>query len=399
MDEKTTGMLSGFKVVDMTGVVFGPLATQILADFGAEVIKVEGPGGDVLRHVMPPKNAAGMAAVFMAFNRGKKSIMLDLRDPEDAAVMRDLLKDADVFIHNVRLKGVERLGFGYDAVRKLNPEIIYVHASGFGEGGPYADLQAYDDIIQSASGAATLLPRVDGNPQPRFLPSLIADKAAGLTAVYATMAAIIHRMRTGKGQFVEVPMFETFSKFMLQEHLGGQYYNPPTGPVGYQRQLDPDRQPCPTKDGYIAFLPNRMPQWQPIFEVLGDPNYLQRHGLHTDTDIRAAQPQIYKDVRDLTILQTSSHWVQALRAVGVPCMAVRDLGDMLDDPHLNAVGFFDRHDHPSEGRVNDIVEPCRFSDWTPVQPSPAPQLDEHGKTIRAAVDRGQNNDLGNANDN
>ncbi len=381
-------MLDGVRIVDMTGVVFGPLATQILSDFGAEVIKVEAPGGDVLRHVMPPREKPGMSAVFMALNRGKQSIALDLRDADDQTVMRGLLQEADVFIHNVRMQGMGRLGFGYDDVKALNPGLIYVHCAGFGSSGPYAQLQAYDDIIQAASGTATLLPRVDGNPQPRFLPSLIADKVGGLSAVYATMAALIHRMRTGEGQFVEVPMFEAFSKFMLQEHLNGQYYDPPTGPVGYQRQLDPDRQPCPTADGYITFLPNRMPQWRPIFQVLGDPDYLERHGLETDLEIRAAQPEIYKRVRELTPAQPSEHWVTELRAAGVPCMAVRDLGDMLDDPHLQAVGFFNTRDHPTEGRVHDMVEPCRFSAWAPKDPAPSPALDENGAAIRARLEKG-----------
>lgn len=380
-------MLDGLKVVDMTGVVFGPLATQIFADYGAEVVKVEGPGGDVLRHVMKPKEKPSMAAVFMALNRGKQSIMLDLRNPDDAEVMRGLLAEADVFIHNVRMEGMKRLGFDYEAVQSLNPGLIYVHCAGFGSAGRYAPLQAYDDIIQAASGTATLLPRVDGNPQPRFLPSLIADKVGGLSAVYATMAALIDRMRNGAGQFVEVPMFETFSKFMLQEHLNGHYYDPPNGPAGYQRQLDPDRQPCPTADGYITFLPNRMPQWQPIFEVLGDADYLIRHNLETDLEIRAAQPEIYKHVRTLTPAQTSDHWVTELRAVGVPCMAVRDLEDMVDDPHLADVGFFMTRTHPTEGDVRDIGEPCKFSDWTPTEPSPAPQLDEHGSAIRARLSK------------
>lgn len=384
-DPENGAMLEGIKIIDMTGVVFGPLATQILADFGAEVIKVEAPGGDVLRHVMKPKDKPGMSAVFMALNRGKKSIVLDLREEDDRSVMKDLLADADVFIHNVRMEGMRRLGFGYDDVNAFNPDLIYVHCAGFGSEGPYAKLQAYDDIIQAASGAATLLPRVDGNPQPRFLPSLIADKVGGLSAVYATMAAIIHRMRSSEGQFVEVPMFEAFSKFMLQEHMNGHYYDPPMGEAGYQRQLDPDRQPCPTSDGYITFLPNRMPQWQPIFEVLGEPDYLDKHGLKTDLEIRAAQPEIYRHVRTLTVKNTSDHWVRELRAVGVPCMQVRDLGQMIDDPHLTSVGFFNTREHPTEGTVRDMVEPCRFSGWRPKEPSPTPLLDEDGAALRDAI--------------
>ncbi|MEM6828754.1 MAG: CoA transferase, partial [Pseudomonadota bacterium] len=248
-------MLEGVRIVDMTSVVFGPYATQILADFGAEVIKIEAPGGDVYRYSARPAKTKGMAPGFHALNRGKKSVGLDLKNSEDAQTLRDMLSEADVFIHNVREAAIEKLGFGYDAVKALAPDIVYVHCVGFGSDGPYAGLQAYDDVIQAASGATTLLPRVDGDGRPRYLPSLIADKVAGLHAAYATLAAIIHTLRTGRGQFVEVPMFESFASFMMKEHLDAKTFDPPNGDAGYGRQVDPDRQPFQTSDGWISIVP------------------------------------------------------------------------------------------------------------------------------------------------
>lgn len=379
-------MLEGLRVIDMTSVVFGPYATQVLADLGAEVIKVEAPGGDIFRRSTPAKNAPGMGPSFMAINRGKQSIVLDLKLEEDAEVMRELLKSADIFIHNVRMEGMKRIGFDHESVRVLAPDLIYVHCMGFGSGGPYAKLQAYDDVIQAASGTASLLPRVDGNPNPRFLPSLLADKVAGLTAVYATQAALIHRMRTGEAQFVKVPMFEAFSRFMLQEHLGGHFYAPPNGEVGYGRQLEPHRQPFPASDGYICLVPYKMQQWHEVFEIVGEPDFVRDQGYETDLEIRAGQPVLYSRLRELTPANTKDHWIREFRARNIPCMAVRDLADMLDEPHLNAVGFFKRREHPTEGTINDVGEACQFSAWAPDDdPLPCPTLDEHGETLRAAM--------------
>lgn len=249
-------MLRGIRIVDLTSVIFGPYATQMMADLGAEIIKVEPPQiGDVSRYLGSGRNDPTMISIHLNVNRGKQSIALDLKQPEDAAVLRALVSEADVFVHNVRGKAMERLGFGFEACRSLKYDIIYVHATGSGQDGPYADLQAYDDVIQAASGTASLLPRVDGDPRPRYLPSLIADKVAGLYGSQAILAALVHKLRTGKGQHVEVPMFECFTTFMLTEHLRDAATIPPLGPAGYPRQLDPARQPFPTADGYLSIVP------------------------------------------------------------------------------------------------------------------------------------------------
>lgn len=237
--------LAGIRVADMSTVVFGPYCTRILADLGADVIKVEPAGGDNARLIGTPPKTPGMGPVHLRLNRGKRSAVWDQKTETGRAAMRRLLETCDVFLHNVRPDAIERAGLGYDEVRKIRPDIIYVHCTGFGLDGSYAGLQAYDDIIQAASGAAALLPRVDGNPQPRFLPMLYADKVSGLHAAYAALAAVVQRMRSGDGQYVEVPMFETIASFNLLEHLCDATFVLSTGQWGYPRQLDPIRQPMP----------------------------------------------------------------------------------------------------------------------------------------------------------
>ena len=370
-------MLEGVRVIDMTSVVFGPYATQILADFGAEVIKIEAPGGDVYRYSARPAVTPGMAPGFHALNRGKKSVGLDLKNPADAETMRDLLSGADVFIHNVRGAAIEKLGFGYEAAKALSPEIVYVHCVGFGSGGPYGGLQAYDDVIQAASGATTLLPRVDGNARPRYLPALIADKVAGLHAAYATLAAIIHRLRTGRGQFVEVPMFEAFTSFMLKEHLDAKSFDPPNGDAGYGRQVDPHRQPFETKDGWISIVPY-VPQHFPfVIGLLGDPAFAGEERWQDVRAILGSGPELYAKIAELTQAKTTAECLAILREANIPAMPVTDLDDVIDDPHLRATGFFERQEHPTEGALFQMREPSAFSDWTQGVIGNAPLPGEH----------------------
>jgi len=370
-------MLEGLKVIDLTSVVFGPYATQIFADFGAEVIKIEGPTGDAYRPGAKPAKTAGMGPGFIALNRGKKSVVLDLKDEADAAIMRDLLSEADVFIHNVRGAAIERLRFGYEAVKALKPDILYVHCVGFGSDGPYDGLQAYDDVIQAATGTASLLPRVDGNPRMRYLPSLIADKVAGLHAAYATMAAITHRLRTGEGQKIEVPMFEAFASFMLKEHLDGKTFDPPNNDAGYARQVDPDRQPFPTKDGWISIVPYTLPQFPLVVGLLGDPELAGEERIKNVMGILSAGPELYQRMAALTPAKTTAEWLDILRPHNIPCMPVADLDDVIDDEHLRAVGFFEHAEHPTEGPLYQMQEPNSFSAWKPGPLGHAPLLGEH----------------------
>ncbi len=354
-------MLQGVKVVDLTSVVFGPYATQILTDLGAEVIKVESPGsGDAFRWSGKAAVTPGMSPGFMAINRGKQSVALDLKRDEDLSVIRRLLAEADVFILNVRGKAVERLGLDYDAVRAIRPDIVYAHCVGFGQDGPYADLQAYDDVIQAASGTATLLPRVDGDPRPRYLPSLIADKVAGLHAAYAVLAAIIHRMRTGEGQKVEIPMFEAFTNFMLIEHLAGLTFDPPNAPVGYFRQIDPDRQPFPTSDGHISIVAYSDEAWPRVFAVLDAPEVLEDTRFATRGMRARNLAWLYRAMAQLTPSFSTAELLARCHAAQIPAQPVRDLADIMEDPHLSATGFFTEAVHPTEGKWYTMRHPVRF---------------------------------------
>ena len=383
--EDGKAMLSGVKVVDLTSVVFGPYATHILADLGADVIKVETPhGGDAYRWSGKAAATPGMSPGFLAINRGKQSIALDLKKPDDLAQMTALLSDADVFVLNVRGKAVERLGLDYAAVKAINPDIIYAHCVGFGQDGPYADLQAYDDVIQAASGTASLLPRVDGNPRARYLPSLIADKVAGLHAAYAILAAVIHRMRTGEGQKVEIPMFEAFTNFMLLEHLAGLTFDPPNAPEGYFRQIDPDRQPFPTADGFISIVAYTDEAWPRVFELLGAPQFLDDERFATRKLRTVNLPLLYQEMARLTPAFTTAELVSKCHAAQIPAQPVRDLGDIMEDPHLAATGFFARQKHPSEGDYFAMAHPVRFEYPLEATDKHAPGLDSAGATLRPA---------------
>jgi crotonobetainyl-CoA:carnitine CoA-transferase CaiB-like acyl-CoA transferase len=369
MSEKPV-MLEGIRVVDLTTVVFGPYATQILADLGADVIKVEAPGaGDAFRWSGKAAVTPGMAPAWMALNRGKKSVALDLKAEADREVILGLLRDADVFVVNVRGKALERIGLDYDSLKAINPGLIYVHCVGFGQDGPYADLQAYDDVIQAATGATTLLPRVDGNPAPRYLPSLIADKVAGLHAAYATLAAVVHKQRTGEGQHVEVPMFEVFSSFLLLEHLGGMTFHPPNAPVGYFRQIDPDRQPFRTADGHISIVTYDDGAVQRMFALLDQPDFLAENGLGTPQERKSGLTQVYRGIARFAPAFSTAELLRRCHEAQIPAQAVRDLADVLDDPHLREVGFFQRREHPVEGPWYQQSAPVRFS------------VAEHGKQI------------------
>jgi crotonobetainyl-CoA:carnitine CoA-transferase CaiB-like acyl-CoA transferase len=378
-------MLSGIRIVDLTSVVFGPYATQILADLGADVVKVEAPDGDPFRVSAKPAKSRGMSPGYLALNRGKRSIVLDLKQPEDLAVMQALLADADVFIHNVRDEAIRKLRLDYAEVQSIKPDIVYVHCVGFGSGGAYAGLQAYDDVIQAATGAATLSSRVDGGSAPRYIPSLIADKVAGLHAAYGVLAAIIHRLRTGEGQRVEVPMFEAFADFILKEHLAGLTFDPPNAPVCYPRQIDRDRQPFPTADSYISIVPYTDHSWSKVFEVLGDPGFLDDPQFATPMLRFRNIGLLYQGVAARTPARTTEAWARAFHAASIPAMAVRDIGEIRDDPHLRGVNFFEHVLHPTEGQMVQMKQPVSFSAASPEPCAPAPITGQHTAEIKGEL--------------
>jgi crotonobetainyl-CoA:carnitine CoA-transferase CaiB-like acyl-CoA transferase len=376
-------MLEGIRIVDLTSVIFGPYCTQLLAEMGADVIKVEPPFGDIFRRAgIPPKTPA-MGPCHMTLNRGKRSAVLDLKSPADHKLMCALIRDADVFIHNIRGAAIDSLGFGYEAMRAENPDLIYVHCVGFGSGGPYSGLQAYDDVIQAASGMTTFLSRVDGDHRPRYVPSTIADKVAGMHAAYAVLAAVVHKLRSGAGQFVEVPMFECFTQFLYEEHLFGATFDPPTGPVGYPRQIDPNRQPYPTSDGFISIVPYTDESWLAAFTVLGDAGFLDQEEFSTPMKRAANASELYARIAQLTPARSTGEWVKLLNAARVPAMPVRDMADIMQDPHLQAISFFQQYEHPTEGACYAMRPPVHFSARPDPGLRPAPLLGQHTEALRA----------------
>ena len=380
-------MLEGIRVVDLTSIVFGPYATEILADLGADVIKIEPPSGDMFRHSGAPAQTPGMGACHMTLNRGKLSVTLDLKNAADAVKMRELLSTADVFIHNVRGRAIERLGFDYASVRALNEDIIYAHCVGFGSGGRYRDLPAYDDVIQAATGTTTLLSRVDGKPRPRYLPSLIADKVAGLHGAYAVLAALIHKLRTGEGQLVEIPMFESFAHFMMQEHLYGATFIPQAYPAGYPRQLDPERQPFPTADGYISIVLYTDAVSARLIKLFGDEELMKDERFATSTARLQHMTEFYAEIARRTPARTTAEWTKLFETAQIPSMPMRDLAELVEDQHLQDVGFFARSDHPTEGPCISMKGPVSFSARPSEKLRPAPTLGEHNDRLEELLNR------------
>jgi crotonobetainyl-CoA:carnitine CoA-transferase CaiB-like acyl-CoA transferase len=393
MDTEATGPFKGVRIVDMTGVVFGAYATQILADLGADVIKIESPGGprgeggDVMRWT-PAQNdrAPDLGPIFVTINRNKRSALLDLSLPEDKAVMIELIKSADVLASTVRYEGMTRLGLDYDAVKVLKPDIVYVHGSGYGASGPRAGEPAYDDLIQAASGCADLLGRVDGDPTPRYLPTLLGDKVSGLFMSQAIMAALFHRLKTGEGQFVEVPMFESVTSFILAEHMFGHVYDPPTGQWAYSRLANPNRRPFRTKDGYLGLMPYSVGHWRRFFKLAGQPELIEDERFNTQMGIAHNIRELYGILERTTVERTTQDWIDALKSKGVPAVPVNRLDDLPTDKHLAAVDFFQKYDHPDAGAYYSIRSPLLFSKTPANIRLHPPRLGEHTNAIRAEVE-------------
>jgi crotonobetainyl-CoA:carnitine CoA-transferase CaiB-like acyl-CoA transferase len=386
-----TGPLKGVKILDLTSVVFGAYATQMLGDLGAEVIKVESPGGgsgrseggDIMRWAgKTPEGAPDdLGPIFMTINRNKRSVLLDLTTYAAKAALKLLIEWADVFASSVRYDGMKRLGLDYDSVKAIKPDIVYVHGSGYGSDGPYAGEPAYDDLIQSASGFADLLPRVDGDPTPRLIPSLVADKVSGLFMTQAILAALLHKEKTGEGQFVEVPMLECVTSFNLAEHFFGHVYDPPVGQWAYSRVANPNRKPFQTLDGYIGLLPYNDRQWEGFFEVAGFAHVLQDERFATQRARSQNYHALYGLLEDITRTRTTADWLAALKPLSIPVVKTNRLDDLMDDPHLKAVGFFERFDHPEAGAYYQMKPPLKFSKTPANVRRHPPKLGEHTREV------------------
>jgi crotonobetainyl-CoA:carnitine CoA-transferase CaiB-like acyl-CoA transferase len=373
------GPLQGINVLDMTAVGMGPFCTQILGDYGANVIKVESPAGDVFRHATPAKEP-GMGAPFLQFNRNKRSLVLNLKDPEDLKVLLTLAQQADVLVFNIRPQSMRRLGLGFDQLQASNPRLIYCGVYGYAEQGSYAGRPAFDDIIQAIGGLASLQGR---DQEPGFVTSIIADKIAGLTATHAILAALYERSQSGSGQAIEVPMFETMVAFNLLEHMGEATFGQANPSMGYARAISPHRRPYPTKDGYIGLIPYTTQQWERFFALVGQPEIME--------DPRFAQPDaraknvelLYAKLGEITPTKTTKEWLAILEQADIPAGRVNRLEDLLDDEHLKSVGFFKEFHDARLGTVVMPKSPVNLSRTPTAIDRLAPGLGEHTEEIRS----------------
>lgn len=383
------GILDGVRVLDLTSVILGCYATAILGDLGADVVKVEQPGeegGDIMRWggPTPEGGAPGMGPLFMAYNRNKRSLSLDLKDEAGRAALLRLAAKADIFATNLRLESLRRFGLGYEALKKARTDIVYVHVAGFGSDGPYAGRAAYDETIQAAAGMADLYPRAYGDEEPRYLPTLAADKTVALFMVYATLAALYHRAMTGEGQFVEVPMFECMTHYNMGENLYAHIFEPPTGAYGYNRILNPDRRPYRTRDGWISVSPYTDRNWRDFFGFAGrEAEFSSDPRFNTYRARIRNIAALYAMVEEITETRTTEEWLPLLAEKGIPASRVNRLDTVMDDEHLAAVGFFGLSRHPSQGTVVDMRHPVRFSAAFAGTRRPAPRLGEHSDEVFA----------------
>jgi crotonobetainyl-CoA:carnitine CoA-transferase CaiB-like acyl-CoA transferase len=370
------GPLSGVRVIDLTSMVFGPYATQIMADMGADVIKVEPPGGDATRYISVAPTP-GMSGVFVNVNRGKRSIVLDLQSADGQAALRGLLEQADVFIHSMRHKAIAKLGFDYEAVAAINPSIVYTHCYGYGRKGPERDQPAYDDTIQAECGLTGVQRMLTG--EANYVGTIVADKVAGLTALYATTMALFHRERTGEGQEVEVGMFETMASFMLVEHANGAMFDPPLGPACYPRVVAANRRPYRTRDGHVSALIYNDKHWS-LFVDAVKPDWADE--AFATLGQRARQiDRIYGLLADTFLTRTTQEWLDLLRKLGIPAAPLRTPDELLSNPHLEAVGFFETVE-TRRGKVRFPGVPTSFSATPGKVAGPAPELGEHTQQVR-----------------
>jgi crotonobetainyl-CoA:carnitine CoA-transferase CaiB-like acyl-CoA transferase len=374
--EMPAGPLAGIRIVDMTTVLMGPYATQILADYGADVIKVEPPEGDIMRHGGPMRSPR-MGPMYLQANRNKRSIVLDIKTAGGREVLLRLCRDADVFICNVRPAALRRYGIGPDEVRAANPRLIHVSLIGYGEGGPYAGRPAYDDLIQGLAAIPATFQRVSG-AEPRYAPLTMADHIVGLNAVHVVLAALFEREQSGEGQRIELPMFETLAQFVLSDHLGGRAYDPPIGPSGYSRLLARDRRPYRTRDGYICLLVYTDRQWEAFFRLIGKADQFHADPRFTDAAARARHfAEAYTLIADELATRTTAAWLAALQEADIPAVPMHDLDGLIDDPHLEQVGFFHAMEHPTEGRIRLVGIPSRWSRSRPAILRHPPGLGEN----------------------
>jgi crotonobetainyl-CoA:carnitine CoA-transferase CaiB-like acyl-CoA transferase len=374
------GPLEGVKILELTAVVLGPWACQMLGDMGAEVIKVEPPYGDSNRTLGASRND-NMSALYLTCNRNKRSLILDLKQPSAREALLKIAKDMDVVIHNNRPQVMTKLGLEYKDFKEVNDRIIYCGTYGYGKDGPYGEKGALDDSIQSISGIAWLTQMVQG--EPRYLPTIVADKTTALNVVYAVIAALYSREKTGDGQEIEVPMFESMVYYNMAEHLWGNTFDPPIGKAGYTRLMSHHRKPYKTKDGYIAILPYLDAHWKKFCELSGREDLLEDPRFTTLSDRVRNIDDTYDETGKTMATRTTQEWLDLFGTTSVPTNAVNTLDSLLDDRHLNAVGFWQELDHPTEGKLRMTKFPVNFSGTPAENKRHQPVMGEHSREILA----------------
>lgn len=375
---KITQPLTGIRVIDLTNVIMGPLVTQILGSFGADVIKVESPEGDIARRLGQTKNPS-MSSFFMQVNCNKRAIALDLKQPEGRSALLKLIEGADVLVTNVRSRAMARLGLSYPEVCAINAKIVYLSLTGYSEKGPYAGRPAYDDIIQAAVGMPRLLERVAG--VPLYIPQNLMDRSVGLYATSCLMAALLFRERTGLGQSLEIPMFETMTSVVLGDHMQGATFEPRVGEAGYVRLLNPHRTPYRTSDGLISALIYSDEHWKKFLTLVDREDLACEPRFATLADRQRNGKDYHDLIQEHLATQTSADWLALLLKADIPAVNIPTLDELIDDPHLKAVGLIHKVQHPSEGPLNLVGAPGTWSASPPIFSHLPPRLGEHTREV------------------
>jgi len=374
------GPLKGIRIVELTSVVLGPYACQMLGDLGAEVIKIEPLTGDTNRNLGPYRNTQTMSSMYLGCNRNKRSVALDLKSDAGHSAALEIIKTGDVMVHNFRPSAMQRLGLDYEKVKSVHPKIVYCATYGYSKKGPYGDKGALDDSIQAASGIAVLQSKVEG--EPRYLPTVIADKTTAQNVVQAVLAALFHKERTGEGQEIEVPMFETMVSFVMTEHLWGQSFEPPLCEAGYVRLMAKHRRPYRTKDDqYLALLPYWDNHWKTFCELSDRPELVDDERFNSMRSRLKNINESYQITGQIIAQRTRAQWIELLGDTNVPMMVVNSLDDLIDDPQLTESGFWHEMDHPTEGRLRMSGPPINFSKTPASIRSVPPLLGEHSVEV------------------